>query len=245
VQGVSVLLAALGEMGLDLMAFALAWARLLPTLVLVPAFGAKVLPRATVTVLGLGLGFALSPALAGALTPQAQAGPFVLALVYQVAAGLPVALSSAALLWAAMMAGGVIDDVRGVQSAAASPFAEVSTPIGTLFGLYACFSFLQLGGAEHVVSALLDVEPSAAGLAPQLLRAVGHLVAAIGIALALATPILVAVIVWEVAAALIARAATPAHVQAVVAPIRSLVLLSALALSLEGIFALMQRVVIG
>jgi type III secretory pathway component EscT len=256
VQGVSFLLSALRDLGVDLMGLALAWARLLPTLVLVPAFGAKVLPRAAVTVLGLGLGLVLAPALAASLHGGVPVGAapgavpigavFVLQLVLQVLAGLPLALSSAALLWAAMMAGGLIDDLRGAQGGAPQVFNETSTPLATLFGLFVAFAFLQLGGASHVLEGLVPEPTHGLGFGAQiLLPVVANLVSAIGVALALATPILVAVIVWEIAAALIARAATPAHVQSVVAPLRSLVLLGVLALSLEGIFALLQQAVVG
>lgn len=241
------LLTALGEMGLDLQSLALAWARLLPTLVFVPAFGAKVLPRASITVLGLGLGIVMAPSLAVSLQgePIGSGAEFVLLLLAQVAAGLPLALSSAALLWAAMMAGGLIDDLRGSQASGPAIFNEASTPIGTLFGLFVALAFLQLGGADHVLSGLVSLPPRGSGLGPEvLLPVVGRLVSALGVALALATPILTAVIVWEVAAALIARAATPAHVQSVVAPLRAMVLLSVLALSIDGMFGFLQDAIL-
>jgi hypothetical protein len=55
------------------------------------------------------------------------------------------------------------------------------------------------------------------------------------IAVAVAAPLLAASIVVEVAGALVARAASPAHLHALLAPARSLLLLSATALLLDRI----------
>jgi type III secretory pathway component EscT len=242
VQGILVLLRALADLGFDLRALALAWARLLPTLVLLPAFGARVLPTAARTVLGLGLAVAIVPALSSSQHAITDAKPLAIAFALEVLRGLPPALATSAILWAAMMGGGLMDDLRGSQPGSSSVFSEASTPIGTLLGLFVCFSFLELGGAEQLVATLADGDGVAhAGSALVIAeRAVARLGSACGMAVALATPIVAAVMVWEVGAALIVRAANPAHVQAALSSVRALVVLGALGLSLEGILSLLD-----
>ena len=56
-------------------------------------------------------------------------------------------------------------------------------------------------------------------------------------AVAVAGPLLSASVIIEVAAALIARAASPAQVHALLAPLRALLLIAALALALDRIAA--------
>src|SRR5688500_5648795 len=94
--------AAVEGAGWDLAAWGLAWARFAPTLALVPAFGLRALPAAVKIALGLALALAISPA----LEPIAGSGrPWIVLLAIEFAKGLPVALSTAALLWVATMAG--------------------------------------------------------------------------------------------------------------------------------------------
>jgi hypothetical protein len=59
------------------------------------------------------------------------------------------------------------------------------------------------------------------------------------VALAIAAPVLAASIVVELASALIARAATPAFIQPLLAPLRSLVLLAVAALALDRMVELL------
>lgn len=232
-EPIAALLRALQDRGVTLEPWALAWGRVLPLLLIVPAFGARWLPAPARVVLALAMAVSLIPAMSNApgYTGQAFGVAFVMALLQ----GLPLALSTAALLWAAMMAGGLMDELRGGTQQTATVFSDAPTPLATLIGLFAGLSFLQLGGAARAVEALAR-PASADGV--MLLRAVSDLVQAVGIALSLAAPMLAAVIVWEVTAALITRAASPAHMQPAFAPLRSLVVLAVLALSLDTLFEL-------
>jgi type III secretory pathway component EscT len=236
-----VLLEALQAHGIDVLAWALAWARLLPTVLIVPAFGTRMLPASARAVLGLGLSFSLAPALADEVALGERG--LVLAFAFELLRGLPFALSSAALLWAVMMAGGLIDDLRGNAGQPPAIFSEAPGPTGTLLGLFACVAFLQLGGGDRVLSALS--EPAAAASAEPLLAAIRaaalHLVAALGVALGLAAPVLCAVVVWDVGSALIVRAANPAHLQSALSPVRALIVVWVLALSLEGLLTFASR----
>lgn len=216
----------------DLVLWALAWARFVPTIALVPALGLRALPAATRVVLAL----ALSAAIAPVVRPPEYAAPWALQMLTELMRGLPVAVSASVALWSATMAGGVIDDLRGSRQPSSLPNVESgATASGTLFAMLAALAFLQSGGAARVASSLARVS---ADVHRPLLSSAVQLAAGIELAVAIATPIVVAAVVVEVAGALIARAATPAAVERLLAPIRSIVLLAALALLLDRMVAL-------
>jgi type III secretory pathway component EscT len=222
----------LREHGFALEPWALAWARVLPLVLIVPAFGARVLPGPSRVVLGVSLALCL----VGPLSQQSTivGETFLVRFVLELLRGLPTALSVAALLWAAMMAGGLMDDLRGQQVAAAGVFSDAPTPLATLLGLYVAAAFIQLGGAAGAVEAL-----AAAPDPNPVLGAVRSIVNSVQIAVALAAPVLTAVVVFEIAGALVARAASPAHIRPVLDPLRALLILVVLAFSLDGMLELM------
>jgi type III secretory pathway component EscT len=125
------------------------------------------------------------------------------------------------------MAGGVADALRGSSDMRSAPTVEgEATPTGIVFSLLACSMFFAAGGAAHIATALAlpttQVEP--------VLRASQDLTSGVTIAVALGAPLLAASVVIEVAGALIARAATPAQLHLVLAPLRALALLGVLAI---------------
>src|SRR5262249_8856590 len=155
---------------------------------------------------------------------------FALALE-QIALGLPVAVAAAVPLWAATMAGGLVDSLRGMQDGTGLAVVEVprASPLAVLLSLLASVIFLSTRGPARVSSAL------ARTLLPEHpLVAPAHAVSGgIGLALALAAPLLAAAVVLEVAFALVARSASPAQVHALLAPLRALGLLAVIAIVLD------------
>lgn len=225
----------LSNVGISWQRLLLAWARSLPLVTIVPAFGSRLMPAPARAVFGLGLAGLLVPAIVYQVPDR---GDLVVGFVRELFRGLPVALATGALLWAAMMAGGLIDDLRGASQQQSMLLPEARTPLAALLGLFATCAFLQLGGVESAVSSL--VNDASAG--NPLLGAVRELVGALHITFALCAPILCVSVVWEVASALIARAASPAHVQSLLAPLRALVVLGAFAVVLPAFFELLQAV---
>lgn len=211
------------ERGVDLARVGAAWARAAPTVTIVPAFGLRALPTAARAVLGIALAAAVFPA----LPPSSFAGPLWVGLMTEVLRGLPVAIAAAVPLWAATMAGGVVDALRGSSDPRPVPTVEGdATPLGIAYSLLACSMFFATGGPARITSALAaDVSLQHAAL-----RASLDLTNGITIAVALAAPLLAASVVIEVAGALIARAATPAQLHLVLAPVRALALLAVLGL---------------
>jgi len=218
--------------GPDLAPLALAWARALPIVTIVPAFGLA----AVALPIRVALAVALAAAAAPGLRPLALDGtPFVVALAREALVGLPVALGAAALLWAAVMAGGLVDTLRGAREAGELPLLdEPGTPLSALFGMLAAIAFLEVGGAARVAAALSDP-----GLATPWAEVAARLAASLGIAVAIAAPLVAASLLIEIAGALIARAASPAFVMPLLMPLRSMAVLAVLWVSFDRIAELL------
>lgn len=209
-------------------------ARATPAVTLVPAFGLSAVPVPTRLVLGLTLGLCIAPALAN---EASVAGPLVVGLVREAFAGLPVALLAALSMYVASMAGGVVDDLRGGREGVSLPnLPEQLPPVAVLFSLLASIAFLETGGAARVAAALASPLLAAKFSWPSLTRAISG---SVEVAFALAAPLAVASVLLETGSALIARAATPASIGSVLAPLKSVALLAVLALVLDRIAELL------
>jgi type III secretory pathway component EscT len=191
------------------------WARALPVVLLVPAFGLGGVGVPIRVVLSLGMAACVAPGLG----PVSMAGmPLWLVVAREAALGLPVALATAATLWAAVMAGGVVDTLRGTRDGSElAVLDEPSSPFGVLFGLLAALGFLETGGAERLARALGEPRVQAT-----FAVAAERLSDSVGIAVALAAPLLVGSVLLELGSALVARAASPAYVAPLLAPLRAL-----------------------
>ncbi len=227
------LLAALKELtGVDPRAYALAWARVLPIIVLVPAFGLRGVATPVRVALGLGMAGTIAPALRGL---AAEGVPLWFACVSEAFRSLPFALGTAAILWAALMAGGLADNLRAARDTVELPvFDEATTPFGALFGLLVALGFLETGGAARIASAL--AEPR---LHTSFAIAAERLTESVGIAVGVAAPVLAGSVLIELSAALVARSASPAYVAPVLAPLRSLGVLFVAWLALDRMVELL------
>lgn len=223
---------------IEIKAWALAWARVVPALVLVPAFGLAALPVPARVTLGL----ALSASAVAGLKPVSEVHrAFPFELVVQAARGLPVALSAALLLWAASMAGSLVDNLRGDREPSGLPHVEGgSTKSGALMSMLAAIAFLQSGGPGRVAAALGRPELE---FHEPLLRVVTNIAASIELAVAVAAPVVAASVVVQVASALFARSASPAAVGSLLLPLRSVVLLTVFALTFERMVSLLTLLV--
>jgi flagellar biosynthetic protein FliR len=221
---------AFARSGVDLGALGLAWARATPAVTLVPAFGLRALPAPARGVMALAFAVCIFPALAPVAASSSQ--PWALLALAEVARGVPVAIAAAVPLWAATMAGGVADALRGSQETPSVPTVEgKATPLGVPFSLLASAIFLATGGPARVVKALA-LRP--VGPHP-VLAATDDLLRGIALAVSLGGPLLAAAVVIEVAAALVARSASPAQVHALLAPLRALGTLAVMAVVLERV----------
>ena len=128
---------------------------------LVPAFGLNALPAQARVALGLSLAVAIAPS----LQPSALSAPFALSLLIEAARGLPVALAAAGVLWAAGMAGGLTDNLRGARETQALPSVDEGvSPLGALLTMLVSLLFLEGGGASRVAAALAAPSSPSFGL---------------------------------------------------------------------------------
>ena len=226
----------LATLAVDLRGWALAWARVMPALTVLPAFGLTALPVQTRAALGLALAVSIAPS----LHPAQLSAPFPIALLLEAARGLPVALAASGALWAAGMAGGLTDSLRGARETQALPIvSEDTSPLGALLSLLIALVFLEGGGAARVAAALSSNLTVSHGALWLVALGLTH---AIELALAVAAPVVAVSIVLELANALIARSATPAHVVALLAPVRSILILVCFSLLFERMASLLASV---
>jgi flagellar biosynthesis protein FliR len=217
--------------GVELGAWGLAFARVLPVLVIVPAFGLRALSAPVRAAAALLLAALIVPAVRPTPAPMAAWAPL---LLLELARGALVAVAAAVPLWSATMAGGIIDALRGAQDQVELPTVESRpSPLGALFSLLAGAVFLWSGGPAHVLGVLTAPPLDESGV----VRAIANLAAGIGLATAIAAPLIAASLVLELAGALVARAASPAHLTALLAPVRSLALLALTAILLDRMLA--------
>jgi type III secretory pathway component EscT len=132
------------------------------------------------------------------------------------------------------MAGGLADNLRGAREVSELPLLdEPSTALAALFGLFAAIAFIEVGGVARLAAVLARPELQATWAATA-----HRLAASIGVAVALAAPLVIGSLVIEIAVALVARAASPAFVLPLLAPLRSLSLLAVVWVSFDRIAAL-------
>lgn len=220
--------------GVDPRAWALGLSRSAPAVTLVPAFGLTAVPVQARLALGLALGLCIAPALSGRVPSD---GSLLLAMGREALLGLPVALVAALSIYVAGMAGGLIDDLRGARESVSLPvLPEQAPPVAVLFALLAAIAFLETGGAARVAAALASPLLEARFSWPSV---VSTFAASVGLAFAIAAPLAVAAVVLEAGSALIARAATPAFIAPVLAPLKSVALLGVLAVVFDRIAELL------
>ena len=200
---------------------ALGAARTVPIVWLVPAFGGRALPFPVRLGMGLLLASFSLPQLvaAGAPLRSSSAAVWLLIGAREVLVGAVVGLVVSFFFRAAEAAGGLADVLRGAS------FAEVlapdsgrrSSPTGALYLLLATVIFLELGGIGRLSFALgrsyqalpLGGAPSTAGLQAQLGLVLVSSAKLIESAVGLAAPVIVALLLADLALGVVGRV-TPA-----------------------------------
>ncbi len=224
--------------GIELRALMLAWARVAPSVAIVPAFGLRGLPAPVRIGLALCLALLIVPTVSQQIEPSG-AGGLALGMLWQSVIGLPIAVTAAIALWAATMTGGLVDNLRGGRERASLPVVDPdSTPLGAALSVLVGVFFLESGGVARIAEALMRAE--APGISAVALMA-QQLVGGIQLAFAVAAPLLAAALVLEIASALVSRAASPAFIQPLVTSMKSLALLGVAALLLDRMAAFLAE----
>ena len=151
------------------------------------------------------------------------------------------AIAAAVPLWAATMAGGVADALRGSQETPSAPTVEgPATPDGDP-ALAARFRHLPEHGRPGEGGRRARAAPRSRRT--RVLAAADDLVGGITLAVALGGPLLAAAVVIEIAGAIIARAASPAQVHTLIAPLRALGTLAIMGVVFERLAVALAKVI--
>lgn len=195
--------------------FALGASRTLPLSWMVPIFGGPALPVPIRLGLGLGLGLLCFPLIALQPIPR-EAVAWTVLLFREAIVGTVMGLVIACLFRAVESAGRLTDVLRGANLAEViSPLSEErSTPLGTLFLLLAVVVFMEMGGAGYLATALArsyEAMPLGAGESQPVQKAALLVVVAsaklIESAVALAAPVVVALLMTDLVLGALGRAA--------------------------------------
>jgi type III secretory pathway component EscT len=185
--------------GLKLTTLLISWARALPVVVIVPAFGSPRAPASLRSAIALALTLAAFPG-----TIDAPEGPSMAQLTLAVIDGITLAVPAALGIWIATMAGDLFDEFGGKVGPpfGSQPFEHSSTATGTLFGLIACIAFLAQGGVAKLAAAMTEpLGTTSLGLA----RLLQTLTAGIGLSVTLAAPLVVAQLIIQLGGLLASR----------------------------------------
>lgn len=207
----------------ELRALCVGWFLWAPTALLVPALGwigAPLGPR-------LALGFGLSLCVLPEVSPQ---GELWLDLARALGLGVSVAVGAGAVLWAALMVGGIADRLRTTDGALDDTELLPTGPLALLFGLLTALFFLAGGGPARVGAALARLGEAPH---PESARAiVDACTASITLAVTVATPVLLTALLLETLSALLQRSAAPLVAEALLRPLTALAFLFLLAVAL-------------
>jgi flagellar biosynthetic protein FliR len=193
-----------------------------------PVFGGLYAPAQIKIGLTVFIALALLPTTA--VPPIADALPLAVIVAREVAIGFALALAIHALIAGAELAGHLVGFQMGLSyGATVDPQSGVRNPLLTvLYGNLAVVTFLLVGGHHEFLRALHQsfVElPVGAGRVdaslPQTVAATLAVVFQVGLRLAM--PVVVVLVLVEVAMALVARSAPALNLMAVGAPVRLMV----------------------
>jgi type III secretory pathway component EscT len=223
------ILVELGRSGVDPERWLRATLRLIPSVILVPAFGLRALPFPARVLFAFVLSGATLPAVAASLPPIDR--PWLYLALEEILRGLPVAVSAAAAIWGATMAGNLMDELRGGPAPSDFPLTDSPAgPLGILLSLSASIAFLEFGGPAQLAQTLVSAPPLTAGV---LAEVVHSLIAGVRLAVLIAAPILVVLLFLEVFHALLTRATRSGLWLSLFAPLRALSVLAIVALLLD------------
>jgi len=225
--------------GLKTAGFILVLARLTPLFLVAPLFSSRQIPARVRTVVACALAVGLTPiALHGQQIPNDALALFALVLK-ELLVGLAFALSIALLFAAVSSAGALLDMLVGFSfGAIVDPLTgNQSAVLSQLYGLVALAVFVVIDGTSWVISGLArtyDLVPLTAAPDVRALAAgvVATFTTIFASALEVAAPVLLAVVITDVAFGVVTRVVPQLNVFAVGFPVKVVVGLTVVAASL-------------
>ena len=225
-------------------------ARTIPIAWSIPAFGGPALPGQIRIVIGIGLALLCLPALTGN-PPTSDAVLWVLLVAREIMVGVVMGFVCACMFRAAEAAGQFTDVLRGANLAdVLSPTgAGRSSPLGALMLLLAVVVFFEIGGPGQVTSALVRSYEAIPLGGPGQLVGRSHAMAIMAIvasakliesAIGLCAPAIVALLLADLVLGIVGRAVPQIPLYFVGMPLKALLGVGALLLSLAGLDMALQ-----
>ena len=223
-----------GDLSTALLLLALCAARVIPVLVLAPFLGGRLVPGTVKVGLAVAIALLIWPqALRGVALPQLGTVHVVLLLAKEAFVGVALGLCAALVFLAAEAAGQLVDVARGASMAESlvPQSGTRASPVADLYLQLAVVVFLALGGHRLVLAALarsyevvpVTTFPSAAGLGALALATVEMTGQMLLVAVGLATPVLLAAVLTDLALGLVNRVAPQLNAFVLGMPAKALV----------------------
>jgi flagellar biosynthesis protein FliR len=223
-----------GDLSTALLLLALCAARVIPVLVLAPFLGGKLVPSTVKVGLAAAVALLIWPqALRGVALPQLGTVHVVLLLAKEAFVGVALGLCAALVFLAAEAAGRLIDVARGANLAESlvPQSGTRASPLADLYLQLAVVVFLAMGGHRLFLAALarsyevipVSAFPSAAGLGALALATIAMTGQMLLVAVGLATPVLLAVVLTDLALGLVNRVAPQLNAFVLGMPAKALV----------------------
>lgn len=225
----------------------LSGARVLGVLLVAPVLGHSSVPVRLRVLIALVIALAVAGRLSApvGLKPAAAAPAVAVEVVLGVTIGLAARMVFVGIELAAVHVG----QQMGVSLAAAfDPFSEGADPVRRLYLMLAAVIFLGFGGHRMVISSLLQtfetVPPGGFAVGEQLAGFLAAVLAA-GFALALkvAAPVLIAMLLATAAMGILQRTVPQCHILSVGMPVRVMLGLVALAAAVAVVAPVMEQMV--
>jgi flagellar biosynthesis protein FliR len=218
-------------------------ARMLPIVFLVPVFGGKKLPVPAKLCLSVSLAFSVWPHVAAG-SPVPEGIRFLGLLLKEIAVGTVLALAASCMFDGMRMGGRLIDDLRGSSQASALVLQTDArtSPLGDLHLLLAILVFFTAGGPAILLNALIasfERVPVNAVPSIEVTSQAGKLLLAltseaIRLGLSIAIPAAVALLMADSVLGFMNRTAPQIQVFFLGMPLRNLVGIGVVLLTLEG-----------
>lgn len=218
-----------GELGVQYM---LVLARISGLFLIAPVFSSRMIPVRAKLLLALGLSLAALPMVATETTRSYSVPQLAVAAVQEVLIGLVIGFSAAVAFAAIGYAGGLIDMQSGFSFASVlDPINNMQTAVvGQTFQLLASIVFVAIGGPLILVATVVrsfQVIPQQSTMAVDVIakNASSELGYILSAGLVLAAPIVVTLLVTDIAVGFLSRVVPQMNIFSVELPVKILVTL--------------------
>ncbi len=214
----------------NVLVFVMALARVTPLFILAPVFSSRQIPTQAKAVIAVALAIGLTPAADPGHAISGSSFEILGMLLIEFLVGFALAFAVAAILASLEVAGTILDFVVGFSfGAQIDPISgNQNSVLARLYGLIGAVIFLTIGGDEWVIRGIArSYELVPIGESPDINLLIGGAVdtfaAIFGAALQIAAPVLLALTLTDVGFGLVSRVVPQLNVFAVGLPIKVLV----------------------